>query len=109
MTGSLLFNQPPLTYLAFLMIAPLMFFMHRTRAGLTLRVVGENPQAAYAAGVNPSGIRLMAIVAGGTFAGLAGAVLSLQQVGTFTDGMTSGYVVHDVAGRVDNTLAGARR
>ncbi len=56
--GSLPFNQPPLTYLVLLMIGPLMFFLYRTRAGLTLRAVGENPRAAFAAGANPTRIRL---------------------------------------------------
>ena len=88
--GSLLFRQPPLTYLAFLVIVPLALFLFRSRAGLTLRAVGENPQAAFAAGADPARVRIAAIVVGGAFAGLAGAVLSLQQVGTFTDGMTSG-------------------
>ena len=90
LVGTLLFKQPPLTYLAFLIIVPMAVFLFRTRAGLTLRAVGENPQAAFAAGANPARVRIAAIVAGGGFAGLAGAVLSLQQVGTFTDGMTSG-------------------
>lgn len=88
--GPLLFEQPPLTYFTVLAIIPVTIFLFRTRAGLTLRAVGENPQAAFAAGANPVRMRLSAIVAGGAFAGLAGAVLSLQQVGTFTDGMTSG-------------------
>ena len=90
LVGTLLFTQPPLTYFAFLAILPIALFLFRTRAGLSLRAVGENPQAAFAAGPNPARVRLAAIVAGGAFAGLAGAVLSLQQVGTFTDGMTSG-------------------
>jgi len=90
LVGTLLFKQTPLTYLAFLIIVPMALFLFRTRAGLSLRAVGENPQAAYAAGVNPSRVRFAAIVVGGGFAGLGGAVLSLQQVGTFTDGMISG-------------------
>ena len=88
--GPLLFQQPPLTYLAFLAIVPVAVLLFRTRAGLALRAVGENPQAAFAAGTDPARVRIATIVAGGAFAGLAGAVLSLQQVGTFTDGMTSG-------------------
>ncbi len=88
--GPLFFVQPPLTYLTVLAIVPVAVFLFRTRAGLTLRAVGENPQAAFAAGANPVRVRMGAIVAGGAFAGLAGAVLSLQQVGTFTDGMTGG-------------------
>jgi ABC-type uncharacterized transport system permease subunit len=88
--GPLLFQQPPLTYLAFLLVLPVAVFLFRSRAGLTLRAVGENPLAAFAAGANPARVRIAAIVAGGALAGLAGAVLSLQQVGTFTDGMTGG-------------------
>jgi ABC-type uncharacterized transport system permease subunit len=88
--GQLLFHQPPLTYLAVLLVLPIALFLFRTRAGLDLRAVGENPVAAFAAGANPARVRSAAILAGGALAGLAGAVLSLQQVGTFTDGMTSG-------------------
>jgi ABC-type uncharacterized transport system permease subunit len=88
--GALLFRQPPLTYLAFVLLVPLAIGLTRTRAGLTLRAVGENPDAAFAAGADPGRVRMLALLGGGAFAGLAGAVLSLQQVGTFTDGMTSG-------------------
>ena len=90
LAGPLLFRQPPLTYLAVLLVVPVMLFLFRTRAGLGLRAVGENPVAAFAAGADPARVRTLAILAGGALAGLAGAVLSLQQVGTFTDGMTSG-------------------
>lgn len=90
LVGPLLFRQPPLTYLALLLVPPLALFLFRTRAGLTLRAVGENPLAAFAAGADPARVRALAILAGGALAGLAGAVLSLQQVGTFTDGMTGG-------------------
>src|SRR5439155_98065 len=65
-------------------------FLARTRAGLTLRAVGENPAAAFAVGVEPARVRLAAVLACGALAGLGGAVLSLQQVGTFTDAMTNG-------------------
>lgn len=88
--GPLLFQQPPLTYLAMALVPPLLVFLFRTRAGLVLRAVGENPLAAFAAGSDPARVRSLAILGGGALAGLAGAVLSLQQVGTFTDGMTGG-------------------
>lgn len=90
LVGPLLFRQPPLTYLALLLVVPIALFLFRTGAGLALRAVGENPLAAFAAGANPRRVRALGILAGGALAGLAGAVLSLQQVGTFTDGMTSG-------------------
>jgi ABC-type uncharacterized transport system permease subunit len=88
--GPLLFKQPPLTYLALAAILPLYWFLTRTSAGLMLRAVGENPAAAFAVGARPQAIRAIAVVAGGAIGGLGGAVLVLQQVGTFTDGMTSG-------------------
>jgi general nucleoside transport system permease protein len=88
--GPLLFTQPPLTYLTIAGCAALTLFLGRTQAGLTLRATGENPEAVFASGANPLLVRMSAVVACGAVAGLGGAVLSLQQVGTFTDGMTSG-------------------
>lgn len=88
--GPLLFDQPPLTDLAALACVLLAIFLGRTRAGLTLRATGENPDAVFAAGLDPHRVRMWAVVACGAVAGLGGAVLSLQQVGTFTDGMTGG-------------------
>jgi simple sugar transport system permease protein len=57
---------------------------------LTLRATGENPEAVFTSGAEPLRVRMLAVVACGAIAGLGGAVLSLQQVGTFTDGMTGG-------------------
>ena len=88
--GPLLFDQPPLTYLAVLACVAMAAFLGRTQMGLTLRATGENPDAVFAAGSNPFAVRMCAVVACGAVAGLGGAVLSLQQVGTFTDGMTGG-------------------
>jgi ABC-type uncharacterized transport system permease subunit len=88
--GALLFRQPPLTYLAFAAVVAIALFLRRTRGGLLLTASGENPLAVFAAGTDPIRVRFTALLAGGIFAGLAGAVLSLQQVGTFTDGMTGG-------------------
>jgi ABC-type uncharacterized transport system permease subunit len=88
--GPLLFSLPPLTYLAIGLSVALWWFLFRTRWGLALRATGENPEAVFAAGLNPMRVRMLAVVAGGGIAGLGGAVLSLQQVGTFTDNMTGG-------------------
>ena len=88
--GSVLFLQPPLTYTALVLALMVGAFLLRTRAGLTLRAVGESPQAAFAVGTDPNGVRAAAVVACGALAGIGGAVLSLQQVGTFTDAMTNG-------------------
>jgi simple sugar transport system permease protein len=73
-----------------LLTISLHFFLYRTNVGLRLRATGENPEAVYAAGGDPVLIRRLAVVVGGGVAGLGGAVLVLQDVGTFTDAMTSG-------------------
>ena len=88
--GPLLFVQPPLTYLAAIGCVVLTLFLSRTQAGLTLRATGENPEVVFASGVEPLRVRMLAVTACGAIAGLGGAVLSLQQVGTFTDAMTGG-------------------
>jgi simple sugar transport system permease protein len=88
--GHALFDQSLLTYAAFLLVVPMHLFLKRTQTGLMLRAVGENPAAAFSAGTDPIRVRTLAIVACGAFAGIGGAVLSLQELGTFTDGMTNG-------------------
>jgi len=88
--GPLMFAQPPLTYVAAIGCVGLDLFLRGTQAGLTLRATGENPEAVFASGAEPLRVRMLAVVACGAVAGLGGAVLSLQQVGTFTDGMTGG-------------------
>ena len=85
-----LFVQPPLTWLALLLLPAVALFFRHTSAGLTLRATGENPEAAFAAGADPMTVRFAAVLACGALAGLGGAVLPLQQVGTFTDNMTGG-------------------
>lgn len=88
--GPLLFSHPPLTYLAVLGCAALYVLLFHTQTGLMLRAAGENPEAVFAAGRDPLRLRMAAVISCGAIAGLGGAVLSLQQVGTFTDGMTGG-------------------
>lgn len=88
--GSALFHQPPITYALYLFIAVAWWFLYRTHAGLGLRAVGESPEAALAAGINPLRVQAMAVLTGGVLGGLAGATLVLAQVGTFTEGMSAG-------------------
>jgi ABC-type uncharacterized transport system permease subunit len=88
--GPVLFNQPALTYLALLGIVPLGLLLMHSRVGLLLRATGENPDAVFASGTDPVRVRRLSILACGGLAGLGGAALVLQQVGSFTDGMTHG-------------------
>ena len=88
--GDVLFNHDVLTYFAFLLGPILWYFLFKTRPGLNLRAVGESPDAAFAAGLNPKLIQYMAVIAGGGLAGLGGAQLSLAYTQSWVEGMTNG-------------------
>jgi len=88
--GPALFRHHPLVYGAVLLALGLIWFLYRTRAGLVLRCVGENPQSAHALGYPVRRIRLLAVVAGGALCGLAGAYLSLVYTPLWVEGMVAG-------------------
>ena len=80
-----------LTLVAFAVVAPLTWWVLRsTGAGLRLRAVGENPEAADAAGINVSRTRYAALVVGGALMAVGGAFLTLAVLGTFTLNITNG-------------------
>jgi general nucleoside transport system permease protein len=84
------FSQYWLTYVGFLLVPLVAWMLLRTRFGLRLRAVGENPEAADMAGVNVYKMRYLALVIGGALMGAAGAFLSLAQLGAFTHGIING-------------------
>lgn len=88
--GPTLFNQDILTYVIYLLIPFAAYFLFKTRPGLHLRSVGENPQTADAMGINVNRTRFIYTIVGGLFAGLAGAHLSLCYSPGWTDDLTAG-------------------
>jgi ABC-type uncharacterized transport system permease subunit len=88
--GSALFGQAPTAYLAYALAPVLWYFLFRTAWGLELRAVGEQPDAAQAAGVRVRWVRLWATLFGGASAGIAGAHLALAHAGTFSENMSAG-------------------
>ncbi|HXU30147.1 MAG TPA: ABC transporter permease [Thermoanaerobaculia bacterium] len=76
--------------LAFALVPILELVLARTRFGLRLRAVGENPAAADAAGVSVARIRTLAVVLSGALAAIGGAYLSIGQSSLFTRNMTAG-------------------
>lgn len=88
--GKALFQQDPLVYFSFFMFALLYFVLTRTRVGLKLRAVGENPEAANSMGIHVHGVRYLAVMFGGAMAGLAGGYLSLAYTPLWSEGMTAG-------------------
>lgn len=76
--------------LALLLVAATWYVLYRTPYGLRLRAVGENPEAADAAGVGVKRVRYSAVLLSGALAAIGGAYLSIGQSSLFTRNMTSG-------------------
>ena len=88
--GTALFSHNLLVYLAIATAIGLYLFLYRTRAGLDLRAVGENPKAADSLGIEVVRARLWTTTAGGALMGVAGAFLPMVYTGTFTEGIVGG-------------------
>lgn len=88
--GPIFFRQDPLVYLSYILVPFFAFWIYRTRPGLHLRAVGENPAAADALGVNVYGVRYLYTLIGGALAGIAGAYLSLAYTPVWIENMTAG-------------------
>ena len=76
--------------LAFALVPMTWYALYRTPFGLRLRAVGENPEAADAAGINVGRIRYIGVLLSGALAAIGGAYLSIGQSSLFTRNMTSG-------------------
>ena len=83
-------NQTEITLLALLLVPVISYFLNRTPAGLAVRMVGENPQAAEGQGVSVAATRTAAIVAGSALMGVAGSFLTLAAFNAFFFNMVNG-------------------
>ena len=91
LVGPMLFQgQHLLTYAALVVAALAWVWMYRTRGGLVLRSVGENPAAVDAAGLPVRRVRYAAVLVGGLLAGIAGGYLSLAYRPSWGEGMVNG-------------------
>lgn len=88
--GPVLFRQDPLVYLSFALTPFVWVMVSRTRWGLGLRSVGENPDAATAAGLPVAAYRWAGILTGGVLVGMGGAYLSLAYTHLWTTGLSAG-------------------
>ena len=88
--GPILFAQDGLVYFSLLLVPVVTWFLFRTRAGLSLRAVGENHESAHNLGLNVPAIRWMAVLFGGGCAGLGGGYLSLAYTPLWTENMVAG-------------------
>jgi general nucleoside transport system permease protein len=88
--GPIFFRQIPLVYLAYLLVPLISWVLFKTTWGLKIRSVGEHPHAADTVGISVYKVRFASLVVTGLLSGLAGAFLSLGQMGQFMEGMTGG-------------------
>jgi simple sugar transport system permease protein len=88
--GEIFFTQSALVYPAYLLVPVSYVFLFKTRFGLQLRAVGENPAAADTVGISVFATRYLYVFVGGALAGLGGAYLSLAYTPGWKEQMTGG-------------------
>ncbi|MBE72183.1 MAG: sugar ABC transporter permease [Thalassospira sp.] len=88
--SELLSGHNILVYVAFLAVPAAWWVMYRTRFGLRLRAVGENPGAVDTAGIGVVAMRYRAVICSGVLVGMSGAYLSTAQGASFLQDMTAG-------------------
>jgi simple sugar transport system permease protein len=84
------FRQNPFTYLGYILIPLVYVIFYKTKWGLMIRAVGENPKAAETMGVNPHRIRYISILWASAFAAIGGASQTIGDLGLFIDNMLAG-------------------
>ena len=88
--GRPFFQQDLLVYTSYLLVPVAWYFLHKTRPGLYLRAVGENPRTADAMGINVTQTRYLYTILGGMLVGLGSAHLSLAYTPGWTENLTGG-------------------
>jgi len=88
--GNMLFDQSIIVHLGIVIAILLFIYLNKTRAGLNLRMIGENPGAADASGINITLYKYIHILIGGGLCGLGGGYLTLVYVPRWQNEMTSG-------------------
>jgi Uncharacterized ABC-type transport system, permease component len=88
--GRIFFQQDWFVYLGYIMVVILGIYLYKTKIGLNMRTVGENPGAADASGINVSLYKYVHILLGGALCGLGGAYLTLVYVPAWQDNITAG-------------------
>lgn len=88
--GPILFQQTPLTAVAFILFGIAAYVLYRTPLGLAVRASGENPAAVEAQGLDVHRIRICAVVVGSAVMAMGGAFLTMSAFNAFFFEMTAG-------------------
>jgi simple sugar transport system permease protein len=90
LVGPVFFDHDPLVYISYALVAFMCWFLWRTKTGLNLRAVGDNPRAADSVGLNVAAIRYAATLIGGGVVAVGGAYMSISYSHMWTEGMSAG-------------------
>jgi simple sugar transport system permease protein len=88
--GPAFFEQTPLTYLSYFTVGVIAYVLYRTPIGLTVRMVGESPQAAEARGIHVHLTRVVTVILGSALMAIGGAFLTLSAFNAFYVNMVQG-------------------
>ncbi|MCG8638205.1 MAG: ABC transporter permease [Desulfobacterales bacterium] len=88
--GKLIFSFDILVYASLLLLAGIIWFLYKSRAGLILKAVGESPKSGHALGYPVIGIRYLAVLFGGAMAGVGGVYLAIAYTPMWVEGMVAG-------------------
>jgi len=88
--GRLFFSYDILVYLSLALLAGVLWFLYKSRAGLILKAIGESPKSGHALGFHVIGIRYLAVLFGGAMAGAGGVYLAIAYTPMWVEGMVAG-------------------
>ncbi|MEI8131859.1 MAG: ABC transporter permease [Leptolinea sp.] len=88
--GPALFSQHVLSYIGLFMVPLIFIFLYRTKYGLALRCMGENPRTVDMKGVSVTKYQYMALAFGGFMSGVGGCFLTLASAGLFVNNIAAG-------------------
>ena len=88
--GEIFFHQDLLVYIMYFIIPASIFYIYKTRAGLILRSLGENPASLDTAGINVFALRYAYVIFGCAMTAVSGACISLSYTNFWNEGMTGG-------------------
>lgn len=97
LVGSIISGHNLLSYVAFLTVFGVWYFIFRTKMGLRIRAVGENPQAAASVGINVNRTKFIAMLISGVIASMGGLFMSMGYMPYFTNNMTAGRAFIGIA------------
>ena len=88
--GTILSGQNVLTYISYILIVVLSFLLFKTKLGLRIRAVGENPNACESVGISSTNVRTIALIISGILGGMGGAFMSSVYLSYFQRGCAAG-------------------